>query len=525
MIETANHFRCIDYIIESAKEEKSLDDILEFHVKFERIHPFQDGNGRVGRLIMFKQNQTIKVIERKVLTMRDKRVAVITIIVFILIGVATYICTKPVDVEVVTHNKEITPPNAMETKVPSVTEPVATGPADTISGEELKPEETIRLTETGIYTFYNKETGSYLSFDERTLVLSEQPCNWKLNRIGEEKFHVYVNETDLVLDIDNAYVAEGTTIKLWNLTGYDVQLWHINKNSNETYTIAYSGNNDFCLGFDSGSAKLQRRNESNPMQEWEVVDVSASIPAQYLSYESEGGIIELQLPLDILEVISKERVQQWANDLETAYHSFYELTRYAPFDHIVVEAYKPSEYVGWVMNSSNIIHIDDKFIRTDLEKMAARECDWNFCALHEMGHMFDFNQPWKFEAEVMTDLKVAYVLEKNGAAAAPSEFPANECFYGADIIDAYDRLSDDFSENYNIFGLAKRLLVIKENIGWEPFEETFHYIKENETYYTDATNQKKFEEFVAKLSLYGSVDVKSYFSTEEWNVIINKTNS
>ena len=36
-----------------AIKKPQLDDVLDFHVRFERIHPFQDGNGRVGRLLMF----------------------------------------------------------------------------------------------------------------------------------------------------------------------------------------------------------------------------------------------------------------------------------------------------------------------------------------------------------------------------------------------------------------------------------------------------------------------------------------
>ncbi|SCP97974.1 Cro/C1-type HTH DNA-binding domain-containing protein [Anaerobium acetethylicum] len=44
-------------LLEEYNEKKSIniDDIIEFHYRFETIHPFQDGNGRVGRMILFKE--------------------------------------------------------------------------------------------------------------------------------------------------------------------------------------------------------------------------------------------------------------------------------------------------------------------------------------------------------------------------------------------------------------------------------------------------------------------------------------
>lgn len=378
--------------------------------------------------------------------------------------------------------------------------------------------------EPGIYTFYNETAGRYLACRGRQLVLGGRPFLWTLEPAKAGGFYFRAQGTELLLDIDNAHVAQGTAVKVWDYTGYDVQIWTLGQNPNGSRSILYSGNRSYCLGFDGERAVLQLRGKNCPLQEWTAVRAGTP-PKEDLSFFSKGKTVELRLPADITGLLSEERLRRWADRLETAYASFGELTGYVPFESIVVDGRRHASQkgvAGWVRPGRNVIHVDRDFLRQELRKMGDRVSDWNFCALHEMGHLFDFGKPWNFEPELMTDLKVAYVMERTGAAAAPAEFGASTVFYGADIAGAYAALSGDLSVRYDVFACAKRFLEIKEKTGWEPFRKTFHDLCRLGGAYAGASGQQKLELFVRTLSHYSGENIRGYFSPAEWNAIVKQ---
>lgn len=395
------------------------------------------------------------------------------------------------------------------------------------SSQDLESDASNRVESitAGTYRFRSKNDSRYLSFLDKSLILSEAPATWRVDR-ASVGFYVYGADSGLVLDIDNANVAGGTTIKLWEPNGYIVQKWEIVTNSNGTYSFLSCANEMYCLGLDGDKTVLQLREAENASQEWYGEAVVDDTLQKYATYCSSQGIFEIRLPSNITEVVSNERLQQWANDLEKAYFSFYELTSYKPYDYIIVEAYKPftkhTYAAGYVIADINIIYVDGNFIRGDLAKMTNRVNDWNFCVLHELGHMFDMKMPWNFEAEALTDIKISYVLEQNNAGAELSSTGNESVRYGKDIMLSYKQMSGDLSAKYDIFACAYKFLQIKEEIGWEPFKQTFHKLQSEESNYISATGKEKFELFVNTLSNYSGKNIKSYFTTAEWNSIIEE---
>ncbi len=326
---------------------------------------------------------------------------------------------------------------------------------------------------------------------------------------------------------------------------YESMQWRITENDDGTYTfVNNTANKNLVLSLKDGKLTLEDPSTATGITSFELKMVTRGGGKAFVQYISDGGDVTVRLPANIKQraSISDETIQLWANNLEDAYHHYIDLTTYVAYESIVVKAYEPSHAVGYVWNSLehyNVITIRDTFIRDDLTKMSNRASkygvvDWNFCALHEMGHMFDNQQPWYFESEMMTDLKVAYVLEASGGCAAPSEYSFDDFFY-ADKQEGHQQIEACYlglatnkqpiseSLTYGAYGAALKFVEIQRAVddsNWTIYKQVYKELHEQGV--TTSRNYEKFSNFVAKISEKSGKDVKAMFTDDEWNVYMSQ---
>ncbi|MBQ8236019.1 MAG: hypothetical protein IJZ37_04970, partial [Clostridia bacterium] len=320
--------------------------------------------------------------------------------------------------------------------------------------------------------------------------------------------------------------------------------WRIEENEDGSYTFVMNKNTALCLSLKDGKLVFEKREGATGITSFNLEMKKRGGGDAFLQYISDEGNVVVRVATNIHRAakVTDELLQTWANNLDDAYNHYIDLTSYVAYESIVVKAYEPSPHIGYVWNSTehyNVITIEETFMARDLNKMAVRwrkskVQDWNFCALHEMGHMFDNQQPWYFEAEMMTDLKVAYVLQASGGCAAPSEYGAGSFFY-ADGVEGHAQIEECYeglaagkkpigqSLEYGAYGAAQKFVEIQRQIddaNWTVFKQAYAELyKEGRTTYK---NYERFENFVAKLSKFSEKDVRALFTDEEWNVFMKK---
>jgi pimeloyl-ACP methyl ester carboxylesterase len=150
--------------------------------------------------------------------------------------------------------------------------------------------------------------------------------------------------------------------------------------------------------------------------------------------------------------------------------------------------------------------------------------DWSYGIIHEIGHDFD-DARWNFDAEFFANLKVSYVVDTNTSArvwtgrinSVPYINYANlPAFYKTYAPGAYDNTVA--TGTYHNDGLNYTFLKIKNQIGWNPFKQTFRYFNSLPAADVPTTNLGKLNLFLSKLMDYSGYNVFSLLTAQEKNV-------
>lgn len=363
-------------------------------------------------------------------------------------------------------------------------------------------------------TYIQDQDGKYLSFDGKELIMTTTPTEWFLSSCGDGRFYIK-DPTDFLM-----MEYYGGILKMEEDTGYTEQQWVLKMNDAGGIVIEHADSKNHYLRSDGdGNLSVISRSLSDDACIWTLQTDRLTRGYPYVEIMGRTGIVSLRIEHKVLDVISYDRLQLWTDNLECAYEAYAELTGWIPFNCIEVRGYTNCNGWGYVYREKPVIHVNKNCLYEDLVKMNSRNNDWNFGVLHEMSHLFDRDN-WAFEWETLAHYKVAYVLYKFGAYAAPAEFPKDQLFSHETLKQAFVQLDGTLEENYGSIQkpLAVKLWEITEKAGWDAVVQAFAAMHKT----NDNSQIEKFDRFISLIGEFGSIDISALFSESERTALEDK---
>lgn len=316
---------------------------------------------------------------------------------------------------------------------------------------------------------------------------------------------------DVVYPDQNAWGNRLEVCNLNNQTWKEIEPKFYMKNGRYTFT-----------GLEYGTPYCGRLTYYDNNTGWQTVDLYVTT----VGYNKEGRNVKVDLDDSYLKnSITPENLTRWINHLDDAYDSYYELIGKKPVNGSKITIKASDGNYGWawvyVTDKDPTIYWKKDYISAELKVINDTDT-WSFGILHEMGHLFDFDGRWNFDAEFWANTKMVYVLEDLNASVIMNNKICTgaeiaQYYYSESTYGSYVNTLGKSDPTYSNDGLTYMFIRLKNQIGWKSFKYAFmgFFYGGN----VPSTKEGKFDLFMKYLETSGNFKISDVFTDKQLEVI------
>lgn len=246
---------------------------------------------------------------------------------------------------------------------------------------------------------------------------------------------------------------------------------------------------------------------STPVGKAYFDDITLAIATNYTRLT--GSHINLMLETADISGITPANLSGWLSNLDTAYIDYAELVGDVPYhgSNILIQSVR-SYPGGWAVAGNPILWYQP-YVAGELVRVNNKG-DWSFGIMHEIGHNFDLDYKWVWNAEFWANLKMYYVIDKRNGKIVSGN---GTVYRGSELKNFYSTKGNatNLTGDYMVY----RFISVFETIGWNAVKNTFRYYNTLDNASVPATSLGKFNFYLDNLSSYSGTNIRSMFTPEE----------